>query len=204
LLATATAEVLVGFWLSGIGKSVKGPTLAVIGVGLIPAVVAVLLAAAKSLTDRRHKFVLSPPTLVLVAATVLLALAGGLWISRDGGVTLRFELTEESHLAPYVTLANRESAHWKQGCIGAGGFPSLPSLGRLEEVCAYTSRTDPQVEFDGRGYFEGSGVAYIWSPQTSRVASDECVMHLGGPWWAVTNGVDAQQCPFGYVGVGGG
>jgi hypothetical protein len=200
LLVVAAAEVAVSFELTTVGKSVGHAILAVIGVGLLPVLAAALMY------HRRMRPKLPPLNRhVLLAGAIILPLVVGAWSYRGAVVTLRFRLTEESRLASFVTLANRDAARWRDGCAPGYDFPAVPGLGNLEWVCS-SRGTDPQVEFDGRGYSNGVGVAYIWSPHgtAETIASDECVFHLDGPWWMLTNGLDGTACPLGWNGVGGG
>jgi hypothetical protein len=190
-------ELVVALELSSVGESVAAATWATIAFGVVSVVAVALLCHPRLRPTlppaKRH---------ILLAVALALPLVGGFWVLDGGGVTLRFQLNEESRFASIVAAFN-ESVHWDQGCSSGYHLPPLPGLGRLEQVCTQ-SGTDPQVEFDGPGYNEGVGLAYVWSPKAGRVGTDECVIHLDGPWWALTWGQNGTACPVGWGGVGGG
>jgi hypothetical protein len=181
-LFTITAAVLAGVFITAwLLSSLGGNTAATLAAGLVSVVAFIIVViAGRELADGQTFRTLSSLIVTVVACVAIVCAS---W----NGVLLRLKVQgSEGAWSQAVLCALGKSG--SGSCVDVQtGRLNLPSFGRVDEISFETS----EVIF--RGPNNASGL--IYSPGSSTVGFDECVGHIGGPWWQY--GGDGSGCPLG-------
>ena len=180
----------LGAWLlTGLGG--VGATVFAGAATLVAAVVVV--AAGHRLAPRRGKAVGGALVVTMVGCLLIVLL------SVDGRL---LALRAWAAVPIWLAAVHREATIAGSGggrCAGSlPGAASLPLLGSVDRcnVRLPAARSGLQVTFWHGGYQDGHGLLYLAEGNDIEQQYDDCVLHLTGPWWALTPA--APDCPPGY------
>jgi hypothetical protein len=180
-LFTITAAVLAGvFLIAWLPTSLGGNTAATLAAALASVVAfIVVVTAGRDLADGQTFRTFSS---LIVTVVACLAIVCASW----SGALLRLKVQgSEGAWSQAVLCALGKSG--PGSCVGVqAGRLNMPSFGRVDEISSGPS----EVIF--RGPDNASGL--IYSPGSGQVGFDECVGHIGGPWWQYGGG---GGCPLG-------
>jgi hypothetical protein len=182
-LFTITAAVLAGVFITAwLLTSLGGNTAATLAAGSLSVVAFIIVVTAgRELADGQTFRTLSS---LIVAVVACLAIVYASWT----GVLLTLKVQgSEGAWSQAALCALGKSA--PGSCVGVQtGRLNLPSFGRVDEISFQSS------EIIFRGPKNASGL--IYAPGSRKVGFDECVGHIGGPWWQYGGG-GGSACPLG-------
>jgi hypothetical protein len=181
-LCTITAAMLAGVFLTAWSlTSLGGNTAATLAAALASVVAFIIVVTAgRELADGQTFRTLSS---LIVTVVACLAIVCASW----NGAFLRLKVQGSEGAWSHAALC----AWGKSGpgsCVGVqAGRLNLPNFGRVDEISVEPS------EIIFRGPNNASGL--IYSPGSGQAGFDECVGHIGGPWWQYGGG--GSGCPLG-------